>query len=110
MNNSTSPQSRPVNWRAAIIPPGSSQAIHGRISDISEKQLIALFPVSIPVKDCRLYIDMPDPDHKGHCYLDCKVHISNQTLVGNISAFRLFIQITDIKEEQRNLLRRALKL
>ncbi|WP_162143349.1 hypothetical protein [Chitinilyticum aquatile] len=110
MSNNPSPQSRPVNWRAAIVPQDSQQPIHGRISDISEKHAVALFPQSIAARTARLYIDMPDPDRKGRCYLDCKIQISSQTLVGNISEFRLFIQITELDEIQRNLLRRTLKL
>ncbi|MBE9609825.1 hypothetical protein [Chitinilyticum piscinae] len=105
------PSSRPVNWRAAIILPGNPQPMHGRIAELSDKQLIAFFPHSIHAKECRLYIDMPDPDHKSaHCYLDCKVRITAQTLAGKISEFRVFMQITELKDEQRTLLNRALRL
>ncbi|WP_028455122.1 hypothetical protein [Chitinilyticum litopenaei] len=102
--NTSTTSLQTVNWRAAIMLPGNPQPLHGRITGASEQQLVGLFPVSVPVKDCRLYLDLLDPERKTHCYVDCRVKITTQTLVGQISQFRVFMQIVELQDEQRRFL------
>lgn len=98
-----------INWRAAAIIEGQAQPVYGHAVEVSDSSVVITFEKPFRIgMECRIYLDVPDPDNGRPVYLDFRVKVQEASLMGQVSLFRHVMQISNIKPEQQAFLKRIL--
>lgn len=99
-----------ISWRAAAILKDNTQPIFGHAMEITESSVVISFEKAFPNGlECRVYLDVPDPNSGRPVYLDFRIRVQESSLMGKVSLFRHIMKIIDIKPEQQAFLKRILK-
>lgn len=98
-----------VNWRAAAILDGVPQPVYGHAMETSDSNVVISFENPMHVgQECRIYLDIPDPESGKPAYVDFRAKVLETSLTGQTSQFRHLMQITKIAPEQLAFLKHTL--